>query len=179
MNIYGQQTEAKGSWKKYLDPNYLGTWAIPEKGCLILTIDKAVNAVGAKVQGDKKNLLLLWFKEEHLTLGKPLAVNVAIGDAITKIAGTKDPEKWEGTEVVLVVQNGIKAFGTTTDAVRVSKYSPDEARKVFKMDNTKEVLEIGHEKFDVAKKYIADGGKMSELKKRFEVSKEVEEELKK
>lgn len=176
MSVYGQQKQAVGSWKKYLDPNYLGTWAIPEKGCLILTIDKVTEAIGAKIQGDKKDVGLIWFKENHMTLGKPLIMNVAIGDAITKIAGTKRPELWGGIQIVLIVQEGIKAFGSITDGVRVSKYSPEEARKVFKTD-VKEKLEIGHEKFEVSKKYIKEGGSMVELEKRFEISEDVKKEL--
>lgn len=61
--------------------------------------------------------------------------------------------------------------GGTTKGLRISKVPATIPQK--------ETLDKNHENWEKSKEYIKKGGKISELKKRFEVSKEVEEELKK
>lgn len=59
--------------------------------------------------------------------------------------------------------------GGTTKGLRISKIPASVPKK--------EILTQKHDKWTDSKKYIKDGGKMEELRKRFEISAEIEKEL--
>lgn len=52
---------------------------------------------------------------------KPIKINVTIANAIEQASGQKNPEKWNGTDVIFYVDLNVKSKEGTKEALRVKK----------------------------------------------------------
>lgn len=110
----------KTHWKKFYNPNYLGSWAFQPGEEKTLTI-KVANREMVENGGSKEECLVVHFEENE----KPLILNKTNSDMIEKVWGTPFVEDWAGKRITLKVKK-VSAFGEMVDGVRVSKTRPSE-----------------------------------------------------
>lgn len=131
-------------WKKLHNPNYLGAYSLmngDEKTELIVTIQEVKTEQVQGEDGKKEQCMVA-----YLIGQKPMIVNPTNSKAITKALGTPYVEQWVGKSITLCVKK-VKAFGETTDALRVKDTAPVQALPE---------LNESHPKWNDAKKAIAD-----------------------
>lgn len=125
-------------WKKTTNKEYLGSWDLcvgadsndkPIYQDVIATIDKVEQALVTDMEKVKTNRnfkatkeelskkeLLVYFKE----LPKPMIIHAKTNFVGLETAtGTPFIERWVGKRVCVYVEKNVKAFGTTTDALRI------------------------------------------------------------
>ena len=111
----------KTPWKKIVsDPDYLGEADFNEGEEKIVTIDHVKADVGIKTAKGTEKKSVLYFKERI----KPMVLNVARSKAITKVAGSKFIEDWQGVQIALYIDDNVSAFGEIVSAVRVRDRKP-------------------------------------------------------
>lgn len=112
--------QLKGSWKKYVDKNYLGSWDVPKDGDLILTIAKVTKDEIQNERGSDSKMILHFEESEY----KPMILNKKENPTrIEKALGTDDVEEWVGKKIAITTEK-VNSFGETTDALRVRPYPP-------------------------------------------------------
>ena len=119
-------------WKKEINKDYLGSWDLcigadnnekPVYKEVVATIKKIEKQAIPDMEGIKKgntkatkDELLVWFNE----LPKPMIVHAKTNfQGLENATNTPFIEKWIGKQVCVYVEKGVKAFGTTTDALRI------------------------------------------------------------
>ena len=119
-------------WKKEINKDYLGSWDLcigadnnekPVYKEVVATIKKIEKQAIPDMEGIKKgntkatkDELLVWFNE----LPKPMIVHAKTNfQGLENATATPFIEKWVGKRVCVYVEKGVKAFGTTTDALRI------------------------------------------------------------
>lgn len=119
-------------WKKEINKDYLGSWDLcigadnnekPVYKEVVATIKKIEKQAIPDMEGIKKgntkatkDELLVWFNE----LPKPMIVHAKTNfQGLENATATPFIEKWVGKRVCVYVEVGVKAFGTTTDALRI------------------------------------------------------------
>jgi len=112
-----KETPATGSWQKRFDYQYLGTDVVPENGKIKVTISKITDAIGAKVQGENKNVTFIYFKEFE----KPMILGKENSKILTWNFGTKELQNWIGKSCELISDPNVKAFGAIVEALRFVK----------------------------------------------------------
>lgn len=120
--------DIKTHWKKYFNYEYLGTDSLPNGEDLILTIKelKTEDVIGS---GGKKDTCLICYFHEDI---KPMIMNRTNCKTIAKIYETPYTEEWGGYKIQLFAKNGIQAFGTITDGLRIREIKPqlDELKDI-------------------------------------------------
>lgn len=103
----------KTHYKKLMNPNYLGSWDVPEGGVLeaeIIRVDKdMVTGPG----GEKEECVVATLKNM-----KPMILNATNCKAIKKIFDSPFIEDWKGKTIQIHVEK-VKAFGDVWDALRI------------------------------------------------------------
>lgn len=105
----------KTHWKKLTNPNYFGSWDIPEGKSITVEIISVAKELVTGVGGEKEECIVAQLKDQ-----KPLILNKTNCKTIDKVFGSHYIEDWKGKSVVLIIQK-IKAFGEVVDAVRVKQ----------------------------------------------------------
>ena len=105
-------------WKKYFNPNYIGSYAFQPGEEKPVTIASIAYEKHPGPEGEEEEDLIIHFKEPE----KPLILNKTNANSIAKLYGD-DINQWPGNGIILYV-NKIKAFGTLTDAVRIRPVKP-------------------------------------------------------
>lgn len=108
----------KTHWKKYTNPNYLGSYAFQPGEEKTVTIKEIVREIVKSDRGDEE-CTVAHFTEDI----KPMILNKTNCDMIAKVWGTPYIEDWAGKKIILKVKK-VSAFGETVDAVRVAKERP-------------------------------------------------------
>jgi hypothetical protein len=104
--------------------NFLGAWSFPN-GDETLTIKQVAEEQMFDAQtGEKKEGLCIRFYEKEL----PMVLNVTNAAAIAEMTGTDVIREWIGKQVI-VGTSKVKAFGKTTEAIRVRLDKPVPAKK--------------------------------------------------
>lgn len=109
-------------WKKLMNPDYLGAYALQPGQELIVTIKSVANEIVTGTDGKKETCSVMHFVEDV----KPLVLNATNSKTITKLLKTPYIEEWSGRKIQLYVEKGIKAFGDIVDAIRVRPFLPVE-----------------------------------------------------
>lgn len=119
-------------WKKEVNKDYLGSWdfvlsadesgkpVYEEKNLTIKKVEKTLvtdmEQIKKGVVNGKKEELLIWFNE----LEKPMICHAKTNfKGLETATGTPFVELWIGKKVCVYVEKNVKAFGTTTDALRI------------------------------------------------------------
>lgn len=125
-------------WKKTINKDYLGSWDLcvgadkedkPVYKELIATISKVEEALVTDMEKVKTNRNFKATKEElsklelliHFEeLDKPMIIHAKSNfKGLESATGTPFIERWVGKKVCIYVEKNVKAFGTTTDALRI------------------------------------------------------------
>lgn len=108
----------KTHWKKWTNPDYLGSYAFQPGEEKVVTIKEVKREIVQNQQG-KEECTVAHFVEDV----KPLILNTTNCKTISKVWGTPYIEDWAGHRITLKVKK-VSAFGEMVDAVRVSQDRP-------------------------------------------------------
>lgn len=115
-------------WKKTMNPDYLGAWALQPGEEPILTIVSVATEKVIGSDGKKEDCTVMRYK--GIGPGK-MVLNVTNCKAIEKVTGTPHIEKWSGAQIQ-VYSERVKAFGDVVDALRIRPFAPKPAAPIPK-----------------------------------------------
>ena len=148
-------------WKKLTNPAYLGAYSLEEDGTYvnrIVTIKSVAVEMVKNTDGKEESCVVAQLVDE-----KPFILNKTNLKAIEAATGTPDVDKWRNLSVELTVQK-VRAFGTTTDALRVVPKKP-----------ALPVLDANHKHFAQICERVQGGTlTIEQVKSKYSLSKEVE-----
>lgn len=107
-------------YKRLMNPDYLGAYALDPGKDLIVTIRSVANEMIIGADGKKEECIVARFGERDI---KPMILNATNCKAITKLAGSPFIENWQGLKIQLYVEK-VKAFGDVVEALRVRPFKP-------------------------------------------------------
>lgn len=113
-------------WKKFFPSDYVSAGDFEHNEKKIVTIERTSRDQVVGQNNKKDTCLIVHFNQKNV---KPLVCNVTNSKAISRVAKTPHIEEWVGTTIELYVKDGIKAFGETVEAVRVSSIAPKPKQK--------------------------------------------------
>lgn len=113
----------KTHWKKNFDYRYTGAYELEPGETKTLTISKLTKEEICGTTGTKQKCTIATFADSS----KPMVLNKTNCKTIESLYGPY-MEDWIGKKVLVIVEKGVHAFGTTTDALRVKKSFPKETR---------------------------------------------------
>ena len=155
--------ENKTHWKKNFNYNYLGAYSLLDNQELTLTITKVVKEVVTGSGGQKDECTVAYFKESVGGENKPMILNKTNCKIIEKLYNTPYIENWKGKQVIIYVENNIKAFGDLVDALRIKQILPI---------SDKPVLNPSSEKWEAAKDAVKNGSTLEQIRKYYSITKE-------
>ena len=155
-------------WKKTVNKDYLGSWDLcvgadqnekPVYKEVVATIKKVEIALVTDMEKVKTNRNFKATKEElskeelliHFEeLDKPMIIHAKTNfKALETATATPFIEKWVGKKVCIYVEKDVKAFGTTTDALRI-KAVPKRLCDICGKVITNEIYEASIQKYGKA-----------------------------
>src|ERR1700753_1068402 len=107
-------------WKKEFDYKFLGAHDLLPEETRTLTIKETKNENVKGADGKEKECLVAYFEEKS----KPMILNKTNCKIIEKVYNTPYREKWNGKQIIVYPQSGIKAFGEVVDALRIKREVP-------------------------------------------------------
>ncbi|MDA8964802.1 hypothetical protein N9H09_01325 [bacterium] len=146
-------------WKKNFDYNFLGSHDLynEEKETYnqyTFTIDKAGMTKATDQSGQESQVLAVWFDQAD----KPMILNKTNCKNIEVATKQHDTDKWKGQNVIVYVQKGVRAFGTTTDALRIKPFL-----------GRLELPNLPEDKLQLAAQRLKQG-KIEAVQKKFKIS---------
>lgn len=156
-------------WKKLVNPDYLGAYSLPtdESGKpkdIILTIDKVVRELVTSEGGKKEECTILHFKENQ----KPMILNRTNSKTISKLYGTPYIEQWGGLKIK-IGQSVTRLKGDDVECLRIR----NEQQGI-----TLPILQISDKaNFEKCKKALSNGYTMDQLRTKWTIPQETENEL--
>ena len=108
-------------WKKLMNPDYLGAYALEPGQDLIVTIKSVGNEEVTGTDGKKEICSVIHFYENY----KPMILNATNNKTIAKLLKTPYIEQWVGKKIQVYVEK-VKAFGEVWDALRIRPFLPVE-----------------------------------------------------
>lgn len=105
-------------WKKTVNPDYIGSYALESDKDMVLTIKSAGVEMVTGNNGKKEEKLVIHFHENGV---KPMICNRTNAKVITKLHKTPYIELWAGKKIQLY-SSRITAFGEEVDALRIRDY---------------------------------------------------------
>jgi dihydroorotate dehydrogenase len=136
----------KTHWKKTMNPNYLGAYALEPNEDLVVEITEVKTESVMNADGRNEECLVA-----HLKDHKPLIVNKTNAKAIAKVCGSNYIEDWKGKQIALYISN-VKAFGELVEAIRVRTVAPKAKSK----------RKLNDDDFKKLVKAVADGSYLLE-----------------
>ena len=113
-------------YKKLMNPDYLGAYALDPGKDLVVTIRSVANEMIIGADGKKEECIVARFHERDI---KPMILNATNCKTITKLAGSPFIENWQGMKIQLFVEK-VKAFGDVVEALRVRPFKPKVEEKL-------------------------------------------------
>lgn len=111
-------------YKKLMNPNYLGSWDVPEGKELAITIQSVTKELVADPTGSKEECVVAKLKGN-----KPMILNATNCKAIKKIFDSPYIEDWQNKTVMVRVEK-VKAFGEIWDALRIVTKKTDQREEL-------------------------------------------------
>lgn len=112
-------------YKKLMNPDYLGAYALDPGKDLIVTIRSVANEMIIGADGKKEECIVARFQERDI---KPMILNATNCKTIAKLVGSPFIENWQGMKIQLFVEK-VKAFGDVVEALRVRPFKPKAEEK--------------------------------------------------
>ena len=134
-------------WKKLMNPEYLGSYALEPGQDLIVTIKTVGNEEVTGTDGKKEVCSVIHFFENV----KPMILNATNNKTIAKLFKTPYIEEWSGRKIQIYTEK-VKAFGEVWDALRIRPYLPVE-KDLICADCGKQIEGFGGKSADVIAKY--------------------------
>lgn len=121
-------------WRNFQDKNYLGSHNLEQGEEMLLTIAKFDGEEKVKTADGEKSCIVIYFQEEV----PKMILNVTNGNTIASLYGTH-PDGWVGKKIQVYVQPKVKAFGKTSDALRIRDFVPRAGQDITKFTKALEV----------------------------------------
>ena len=121
---------AKTHWKKLINLDYLGAYALEEGEDLTLTIDNVRQETVTGNNGKKEQCMVCHFKEDV----KPFIVNRTNAKTITKVCGSPYLEDWRGHAITLYADT-TRLGADIVECLRVRPFAPKVSDKVLKCES--------------------------------------------
>lgn len=134
-------------WKKLMNPDYLGSYALEPGQDLIVTIKSVGNEEVTGTDGKKEICSVIHFFENV----KPMILNATNNKTIAKLFKTPYIEEWSGRKIQIYTEK-VRAFGEIWDALRIRPYLPVEKELVC-ADCGKQIEGFGGKSAGVIAKY--------------------------
>jgi hypothetical protein len=115
-------TQTKTHWKKLINPDYIGAYALQPDEDLVVTIDYVQREEVMGTDGKKEVCTVA-----HLVGQKPLILNVTNSKTIHKLYGPYI-EEWSGKTVTLFASM-TRAFGEMVECLRIRPSVPAKRRR--------------------------------------------------
>ena len=148
---------AKTHWKKLHNPDYLGAYSLDES-TLVVEIKKVEKRQIPGADGKKDDAVVA-----ELVGQKPMILNATNMKTIASLYGNYI-EDWVGKKVTLFVAT-VKAFGTTTEALRIEAKVPASGLPE---------LTPSHKNWEQAKKSLTTGYTVEHIRMKYRLSPENE-----
>tara|TARA_R110000744_G_scaffold94374_1_gene182275 strand:- start:284 stop:781 length:498 start_codon:yes stop_codon:yes gene_type:complete len=154
--------ETKTHWRKVHKSDHLGTADLEElmeegKGKLIFTIKNVKQEYSTQVAGKKIDANIAYFVEPI----KPLVLNSTNSKMVKKFTGSAFVEDWNNVLIELFIDSSVKMKGEIVGGVRVRSIQPIV---------TKPLLNDKSDKWNAAKKRVAEGMSIQDVRKHYQVS---------
>ena len=149
-------------WKKLINPDYLGAYSLNKGEDLTLTIDKVVREQVTGIGGKKEECTIAYFVEPQ----KPMILNRTNSKMIAKIQGTPYIEEWNKKRVTIYAST-TKLGGEMVECLRIREQKPENTP--LRVDDTVN--------FNKCKAALKNGYTMEDLRKKWSISPEIENEL--
>ncbi len=142
-------------WKKLMNPDYLGSYALEPGQDLIVTIKTVGNEEVTGSDGKKEICSVIHFVENV----KPMILNATNNKTIAKLFKTPYIEEWAGRKIQIYTEK-VKAFGEVWDALRIRPFLPVE-KELKCADCGKKIEGYGKTSAEVVAKHtLAKYGRM-------------------
>lgn len=112
-------------WKKLMNPDYLGGYALTPGQDLIATIKSVGNEEVTGPDGKKEICSVIHFYEDI----KPMILNATNNKTIANLFKTPYIEQWTGKKIQIYTEK-VKAFGQVWDALRIRPFLPVDKKLV-------------------------------------------------
>ncbi len=158
-------TTIKTHWKKVFNSDYLGSCDL-EDGKDLKAVIKSVSIQEVKgTEGKKQNCNVAVFTDPKI---KPMILNATNCKTVKKFAKTPFIEDWKNIPVQIYVKDDIKAFGETTEGLRIRPVQPNMS---------KPKLIPGCQAWPGAVNFLKGEGTLDKIRERYELSPENEIKL--
>lgn len=134
-------------WKKLMNPDYLGSYALEPGKDLIATIHTVGNEEVTGSDGKKEICSVIHFVEGV----KPMILNATNNKTIAKLFKTPYIEQWSGRKIQIYTEK-VRAFGEVWDALRIRPFLPVE-KELLCADCGKRIEAFGKTSADVVAKH--------------------------
>lgn len=134
-------------WKKLMNPNYLGGYALTLGQDLIATIKSVGNEEVTGTDGKKEICSVIHFVEDV----KPMILNATNNKTIANLFKTPYIEQWSGRKIQIYTEK-VKAFGEIWDALRIRPFLPVE-KELLCTDCGKKIGAFGKTSAEVVAKH--------------------------
>lgn len=118
-------SETLTHWKKLMNPEYLGSYALTPGQDIIATIKSVGNEEVTGPDGKKEICSVIHFCEDI----KPMILNATNNKTIAKLFKTPYVEQWAGRKIQIYTEK-VKAFGEVWDALRIRPFLPMEDKLI-------------------------------------------------
>lgn len=115
----------KTHYKKLMNPNYLGSWDVPEVGFIEARIIRVDKEMVMNPESHEKEECVVATLDGY----KPMILNVTNCKTITKIFESPYIEDWKDKKIKIVTEK-VKAFGEVWDALRIKREKIDPREKL-------------------------------------------------
>ena len=148
----------KTHWKKVFNSDYLGSCDIDDGTDLKAIIKEVVVKKVKNTDGKEQERNVAIFTDSKL---KPMILNATNCKVIKKFTKSPYINDWKNVAVQIYIKNDIKAFGDTTEGLRLRDYQPAMS---------KPVLVNGNDRWANAIKFLKEGGTIEYIKSKYEIS---------
>ena len=140
-------SETLTHWKKLMNPDYLGSYALEPGQDLIVTIKTVGNEEVTGSDGKKDICSVIHFVENV----KPMILNATNNKTRAKLFKTPYIEQWSGRKIQIYTEK-VKAFGEVWDALRIRPFLPVE-KELLCTDCGKKIEAFGKTSAEIVAKH--------------------------
>jgi hypothetical protein len=151
-------------WKKLVNPDYIGAYALPKGEDLTLTIANVAREMVTGTGGKKEECTVIHWTEKNV---KPFILNKTNAKTIQKIYGTPYIEEWEGKRITLYAAS-TRLAGEEVECLRIRPTAPtlpQVAPGTPLYDNVLKALKAGYTFAQIEKKYALSTDVRNKLNK--------------
>lgn len=125
---------SKTHWKKLMNPDYIGAYALPEGQDLVVTIKNVVREIVTSAGGKKDECTVCYLEGQ-----KPLILNATNGKTIAKLYGPYI-EDWAGKSIVLFAST-TKFGGEIVECIRIKPQAIAAVKKPLSDERLSKAIE--------------------------------------